>query len=206
MKSIICRLQNTVRNLTPNEGENPTGIWRASAFRFTEETGEKIQMPRTENPYLYIVLDGTLRLYTPSGIMDYIPGQYSISKIDTPLSGTVLSFSDSRDFLSLSLKFTVNDVISSVLELDDDLTEKIVGEKMEENLSTAADQAVLQSVQKLFSAMQETVPSEFLRRAVMKEIIYYMYMLCGSCGRQLLQSVVNITQAEKSFCTDWSTA
>ena len=48
-------------------------------------------MPRAENPYLYIVAAGTLRLYTPSGIVDYIEGQYSHSRIDTPLHGTVLA-------------------------------------------------------------------------------------------------------------------
>lgn len=82
-------------------------------------------MPNTENPYLYIVLDGMLRLYTPSGIMDYVEGQYSISQIDTPLSGTVLTFSSRQDFLALSVEFTVFDIITAVLGLDNDLTEKI---------------------------------------------------------------------------------
>lgn len=55
-------------------------------------------MPQTERPYFYIVLDGTLRLHTPSGMTDYMAGQYSVSKIDAPLRGTVLSFLDRQDF------------------------------------------------------------------------------------------------------------
>lgn len=34
-------------------------------------------MPQTENFYIYTVLDGSIRLFTPSGIMDYVPGQKS---------------------------------------------------------------------------------------------------------------------------------
>ena len=107
-------------------------------------------MPNTENPYLYIVLDGMLRLYTPSGIMDYMAGQYSVSKIDTPLSGTVLSFSKQQDFLSLSVEFTANEVIAAVLNLDSDLTEKIMNESMEEQAMRISDRAVIWSVSRLF--------------------------------------------------------
>lgn len=87
-------------------------------------------MPSVENPYLYIVIDGMMRLYTPSGIMDYMAGQYSVSKIDTPLNGTVLKFSERQDFLALSVEFTINDVITTVLDLDNDLIENVMNEKM----------------------------------------------------------------------------
>lgn len=55
--------------------------------------------------------NGMLRLYTPSGIMDYMAGQYSISRIDTPLKGKVLTLSEQKDFLALSVEFTVHEVI-----------------------------------------------------------------------------------------------
>ncbi len=107
-------------------------------------------MPKTENPYLYIVVDGTLRLYTPSGIMDYMKGQYSISKIDTPLSGSVLTFSPQKSFLALSVEFTVNDVISCALNLDNDLRNRIMGQNMEEQEMSASDGAVIESIYRLF--------------------------------------------------------
>lgn len=151
-------------------------------------------MPQTDNPYLYIILDGSLRLYTPSGIMDYISGQYSISKIDTPLSGTVLTFSKYRDFLALSAEFTVNEVITAVLDLDNTLTEKITGGKLNEDTMAQSDKAVIESVYRLFSVMTRTIPSEFMRKNIMREIIYYI--LCGSCGKQFLQSITNIAQAD----------
>lgn len=129
-------------------------------------------MPQTENPYLYIVLDGTHRLYTPSGIMDYMAGQYSVSKIDTPLSGTVLTFSKQQDFLALAVEFAPNDVITEVL----------------------------QSVYRIFSVMGKALPSEFIRKNGMREVIYYT--LCGSCGRQFLKSIVNIGKADEIYAAN----
>ena len=194
MKAMLKKLQEEIRSISLAEGANQTGIPFVTAHRFT---AEKIQMPNTENPYLYIVLDGMLRLYTPSGIMDYMAGQYSVSKIDTPLSGTVLSFSKQQDFLSLSVEFTANEVIAAVLNLDSDLTEKIMNESMEEQAMHISDRAVIWSVSRLFPIMGSMVPSEFLRKNIMQEVIYYI--LCGSCGRQLLQSIVNISKADEMY-------
>lgn len=50
-------MQEEVRGSVSGEGGYETGISGVSAWRFT--TG-KIQMPQTENPYLYLVLDGML--------------------------------------------------------------------------------------------------------------------------------------------------
>lgn len=86
------KLQHKIRALPLREGSSQTGIPGITAYQFTTD---KIEMPQTETPYLYIVLDGVLRLHTPSGIMDYMAGQYSISKIDTPMYGSILTFSGS---------------------------------------------------------------------------------------------------------------
>lgn len=121
------RLRAAIRSLPLEEGGNGTGIPCVTAYLFT--TG-KIPMPQTENPYLYIVLDGMLRLYTPSGIMDYMAGQYSVSKIDTPSAGSVLAFSERQDFLALAVAFIPSDVIAEVLELDNGLLGRILGENL----------------------------------------------------------------------------
>ena len=123
MENIIKELQNELRTRFFMDGENHPKISAVKVYRFTDE---RIEMPQTDNPYLYIVLDGMLRLYTQSGIMDYMAGQYSVSKIDTPLSGTVLAFSDQQDFLAISIEFFPNDVIQTILELDNELTERIM--------------------------------------------------------------------------------
>ena len=129
MNEILSKLQFEIRTIFLTEIGSQANISSMTVYRFTDE---KIDMPQKENPYLYIVLDGTLRLHTPSGIMDYMAGQYSISKIDTPLYGTVVSFSEHQDFLAIALDITINEVIASVLDLDNALTEKIMREAIPE--------------------------------------------------------------------------
>lgn len=187
-------MRNEIRKLSLKNGCNETGIPFVTVYRFTEE---KVRMPLLENPYLYIVLDGMLRLHTPSGIMDYMAGQYSVSKIDTPLMGTVLNFSEQQDFLALAVEFTVNDVITTILSLDNDLTEKIMSEQMEGSKMAMSDKAVTESVYRLFSGIHRTIPSEFMRKNILREVIYDI--LCGSCGKQFIQSIVNIGQADEIY-------
>lgn len=191
MNTVLQKTQDAVRAFLLKEGANDTGVPSVKAWLFRNRT---IQMPETENPYIYIVLDGILRLYTPSGIMDYTAGQYSVSQIDTPLSGTVLTFSGHRDFSALSVEFTSCDVISSVLELDNGLTQRIMSGNMTEQEITSSDCAVTETVYRLLSAMKHTVSSDFLRKSIMREVIYHI--LCGSCGKQLIQSIANVGTAD----------
>lgn len=190
-------MKNTINELRTRffmDGENLPKIPYVKVYRFTDK---RIKMPQTDNPYLYIVLDGTLRLYTPSGIMDYMAGQYSISKIDTPLFGTVLVFSDQQDFLAVSVEFFPSDVIQTILALDNTLTERIMSGQLSEQEMVLSDSAVLQSVGRLFSVMNQAVNSEFIRKNIMQEIIYYV--LCGSCGKQFIQSIANTQQAYEIY-------
>ena len=195
MENIIKELQNELRTRFFMDGENHPKISAVKVYRFTDE---RIEMPQTDNPYLYIVLDGMLRLYTTSGIMDYMAGQYSVSKIDNTLSGTVLAFSEQQDFLAISIEFFPSDIIHTILQLENELTERIMSEQLSEQEMTLSDSEVIQSVSRLFSVMNhQTVPSEFIRKNIMQEITYYV--LCGSCGKQFIQSIAGIGQAEKIY-------
>lgn len=194
MKSILSKWRRELRSLCPAEGSHPAGPSLLTAWRFTSR---KIRMPQTENPYLYLVLDGVLRLHTPSGMLDYIAGQYSVSKIDTPLSGTVEFFSDQGDFLALALEFTASDVIACILDMDDDLTARILHASLTQREMRIADGAVISSVYRLFCAMQRTLPSAFLQKNILREILYFV--LRGSCGKQLLQNITGLCNAEEIY-------
>lgn len=163
-------------------------------YRFFDR---RINMPRSETPYLYMVIDGALRLYTPSGIMDYMAGQYSVSKIDTPLYGTIVSFSETNDFYAVSLDIDVNDVIDSVLDLDNELTAKIVEETFSEQEKDFADHAVIEAVYRLVSAMKRPLASKYICKNMRREIIYYV--LCGSCGKPFLQSITNMQEVDQIY-------
>lgn len=194
MTGSIYDLRNMVRAFSLIDGKNKTKFPYLTFYRFTEK---KIEMPRIENFYIYVVLDGSLRLYTPSGILDYIAGQYSISKIDTPTSGHVLTFSEQMDFLALAMEFTLNDVLSVVLDLDGDLTEQIINSKVENSVMSLSDSNVIASICKLIAIMNEPVAHTFMGKHLKREIIFYI--LCGSCGSQFLQSIINIQQAGEIY-------
>lgn len=194
MDKILSKLGLEIRNMFRTGSSGQAEVSFMTAYRFSNT---KVNMPQAENPYLYLVIDGALRLYTPSGIMDYMAGQYSISKIDTPLYGTVLSFSEQNDFLALALELASNEVIAAVLDLGSELTEKIMKETISEQETFWADRAVVGSVYRLLVTMQQPLASDYIRRNIMREIIYYV--LCGSCGKQFLQAITNIQNIDEIY-------
>ena len=192
---MLKQLQRAVRALVREEGANPTGAGAVTAWRFT---GGRIRMPEGEGLFLYLVLDGALRLHTPSGMLDYAPGQYSLSRVDTPLSATVLTPSAQGDFLALSIELSAHAVIETVLALDDALTGQVMAGQREEAAMVQADRALLEAVYRLLSAMDKpALHSQFLQGTMLQEVIYYL--LCGSCGRQLVESLARVGQADEIY-------
>lgn len=164
-----------------------------TVYRFVSK---QISMP-DKNLYIYIVADGSLRLHTPSGIMDYAAGQYSVSAIDTPFSGEVLAFSEHDDFVSLSIEITPDEVISVILETDGDLIEKILRSKLPDGLLSQADKQVVDSAIRLLGLSGKKEFLAFMGNQLKREIIFYT--LCGSCGKQFIQSIVNISGADDIY-------
>ena len=188
--SELQHLFQQVRSYSLKPGENPTPFPPLTLWYFT---GRDVQMPQERELYLYLILDGTLHLHTPSGMLDYIAGQYSISKIDTPTSGRALLPSLSGDFLALSLDPTGNDVISVVLELEKELIDAISRSSLPTPVKETADRSVLPALSRLLQSLDSPVQLSFLGRSICREVIFQM--LCGSCGQQFLQSVTGVQQA-----------
>lgn len=160
-------------------------------------TSEKIPMPEKISPYIYIIADGSMRLHTPSGIMDYIAGQYSISAIDTPFYGEVLNFSEVGDFTSLAIEISVNEIISVMLEIDGDLTDKILNGKLPEGVMSCSDEKVVASAIRLLELSDVPEFFPFMANQIKREIIFHV--LCGSCGDRFIQSVINISRANDIY-------
>lgn len=150
----------------------------------------EITMPQTKKPYVYFFLDGEARLYTPSGIMDYAAGQYSVSAIDTPERSYVVAFSQQNDFLSASVNFTANEVLSVVMELDDDLVNAILNEKLDGLFLSEQDNKVFECLERLLDTVREPIAQNFLGKQIHKEMIFHI--LCGSCGKHFIQSVTKM--------------
>lgn len=115
MNNTLTLFREIARAMELSIGCTATAISYMKLYRYDQET---IPMPETDTPYLYLGLDGSMRLYTPSGMMDYIAGQYSVSAVYTPNSAKVLTFSEQQDFLALSVAFTLEDVLSVMLDLE----------------------------------------------------------------------------------------
>ena len=190
-------LSSIIHRLTPEslpEGCSETGISYLKMYRFL---GETIAMPQMETPYIYILLDGAVRFYTPSGILDYVAGQYSVSEIDTPMSGHVLGRSARSDVLALSVSFTLHDVVSVVLDLEGNLAEQIVRGEIAEEDKSRADEQVLSVTDRILAMRGDAVQLAYMAKHLREEMIFYI--LCGSCGQQFLQSVIRIQQADEIY-------
>lgn len=194
MQNLTHQISGTLRKLKYSENCCQTIVPYLCAHRFT---ASKISMPQTNNPYLYIVVSGSMRLHTPSGIMDYVQGQYSVSAIDTPLSAQVLTFSEKKDFLALSVEFTLDEVISIVLDLEGNFAERIINSQISSQTMLNSDMSVIQASEKLLSAIKNQELLPFMSAHLKREILFNV--LCGSCGRQFLQRIINIQQAGEIY-------
>ncbi|MBQ8824128.1 MAG: helix-turn-helix domain-containing protein [Ruminococcus sp.] len=193
MSKQISELIKVIRSAHFSEEFNQTSVPYMTVYHFTDDI---IKMPQIDTSYIYLIVDGSMRLYTPSGIMDYIAGQYSVSKIDTPLSGKVLTFSEKADFLALSIEFTFDDVISVVLDIEGDLIEKIMNSKLSDEITTSADRNIIETITKLF-VINNSYQLAFMANHLKREIIFYV--LCSSCGKSFLQGIINISQSDEIY-------
>ena len=166
-------------------------------YRYADKV---VPLPQTQAPYVYFVLDGELRLYTPGGIMDYVAGQYSVSAIDTPERGYVLRFSEQQDFLSASVAFTANDVMNIITALDDDLIAHILSDGLDETFQSSQDRWVLSCLERLLDILEEPLTAKFLCEQIRKELLFHL--LCGSCGKAFIQSITKLKSAGEIYAAN----
>ena len=74
-KELTCNL----RSLNLTQGVNITAVSYLDIYCFFD--GD-IKLPELNKPYVFYIADGSIRLHTPSGILDYVSGQYWVSTID----------------------------------------------------------------------------------------------------------------------------
>lgn len=197
MQNSLQNLADAIRMRIHSDGCHATAIPALSLHRYTQTA---IRMPEAGPPYLYLLAAGSMRLHTPSGMMDYVAGQYSVSAIDTPSSGHVLAFSEEDDFLALSIRFTLDDVISVVLDMDGDLPEQIIGGRIADQPMEAADRRLLDAAVQMLSILDEPIQRAYMGQHIQREMIFQA--LCGSCGKQFLQSMVSIRAAEEIYAAN----
>ncbi|MDO4556832.1 MAG: AraC family transcriptional regulator [Lachnospiraceae bacterium] len=194
MQNSLKKIMAFVRSMELLDGYNATPLSYLSVYR----TESKIlQMPPDNMPYLFVVLDGSMHLYTPSGILDYVAGQYSVSSIDTPSKGNVLAFSENQDFCAFSISFNLNEVHEVMMEIDGGLAKQILDDAVPAKIMEQADKSVIDSIHSLLSNLDNTIQRDFMGRHIKREIIFQI--LCGPSGKHFLQSIVQIQQSGEIY-------
>ena len=164
---------------------------------FRSAADGSVPMPSSSAFYLYFVLAGELRLYTPGGILDYIAGQYAVSAIDTPERGYILALSQQQDFLAAAVDFTANDVISVLLALDDALMTQIMEDRLDAAFKETQDACVLSCLERMLDALREPLSMQFLCEQIRTEMLFHV--LCGSCGKAFVQSITRLRSAREIY-------
>ena len=176
---------------------NKAGSIQIPFMNLFVSSDKEISMPQTQTTYIYFVLAGELRLYTPSGIMDYVARQYSVSAIDTPQRGYVLAFSKQHDFLAASVEFSANDMMNVVMSLDDELITHILVDGLDEKLKAKHDYCVLSCLERMLDTVDEPLSMKFLCEQIKIEMIFHV--LCGSCGKAFIQSMTKLKSAGEIY-------
>lgn len=184
MQTKVNTLRKLLQNYSLKQGDHDTAIKYLKAYRYNDKN---IDFSSGLSHSLFYAVDGTIRLFTPSGILDYVSGQYSILIIDMPFSGQVISQSSHRDLLALSVEFIVSEVLSVLISFDGNLAQQILDDKLSTMFKERADRNVTDCLLKLIALLDDKQSLEFMSNHIKREIIFNV--LCGSYGTRFLQSI-----------------
>ena len=179
------------------EGRNRTAIPYIDIHRHsTAEVG----MPDTPNPFVWVVVDGVMRLRSDDDFEDFHAGRFLAPPISKPVSAQALSVSEESPFLALSIVFCVEDVISVMLDIDGDLPERLSDAR---NLpGTGEPGRLLAIVFRLLEMSGKPDQLAFMLRHLKRELIFEI--LLSRCGKPFIERTVNIRQSgDIYFINSW---
>lgn len=187
MREKIHALYESVAPYLSQEGKNATPVSYINVCRFTQR---EVVLPNTTDPYLFVVVNGTLRLHSACGISDYEPGQYFASAITSPETGEFLSDSTPAPFIALLIELSVDDVISVILDIDGDLPERLFSDPALPVLPHA-DEKLTDLIIRLLGMTQTEL--SFMGKHLRREMIFDL--ITGPYGRPFMQQMIAIGQA-----------
>lgn len=183
------QLSNNLCSLHLAKGNNKTAVSYLNIYCYDDD---KIELPDLNIPYIYYIADGSVRLHTPSGILDYVSGQYSLSTVDMPFNGQLIALSEFNDFLALSITFTADEVFSVLMSFDGDLAQQIADNKLSVAFMERADKNVTDCLVRLTALLNDSQSLQFMASHIKRELLFNV--LCGSCGNGFLQSIIGTNQ------------
>lgn len=154
-------------------------------LRFFSSKDKEILLPQIKLPYIYIILEGSIQLHNPEETVKYNVGDYFISSITTASKGSL----SGNKFSAITISFLPDEVISVLLELDNEFLDKIFNEASTENNLTK----ILNSLEKLLNVENNS----FLSGHFKKEIIFYL--LTSRYGKIFIQNIFNLKDVGKIY-------
>ncbi|ANY66199.1 hypothetical protein BBD42_06775 [Paenibacillus sp. BIHB 4019] len=197
MGNEIENLYSSVNRFAITDGINRTIVPYLEIHSYREQD---IIIPDTPNPFIYLVVNGTMRLHFATGVSDYAPGQYLISAIDSPKSGMALSASQSSPFLALYIEFSVDDIVSVMLDMEADFMGKIFEKEMASKIQPHDDYKLLDVIMRLLNINEKPDEMAFMTKHLKREII--LNLITGPYGKTFAQSIVKIQQAGDIYYTN----
>lgn len=182
-------LNHNLRLLRLAQGINKTAVSYLDIYRCFD--GE-IKLPELNKPYIFYIANGSIRLHTPSEILDYVSGQYSVSTIDMPFNGQVIVLSENNDFLALSIEFTVDEVFSVLISFGGNLAQQITNNTLSAAFKEQADKNITDCLVRLTALLNHNQALEFMAAHIKRELLFNV--LYGTSGNRFLQSIIGTNQ------------
>ncbi|MFG3151442.1 helix-turn-helix domain-containing protein [Streptomyces sp. NPDC048219] len=189
MDDSLNHLREAVRKHAACEGPNPTGIPGVTAYR---HTGKAASLPTTLNPSLYLVADGVVRIDYRDQPVEVLPGRFVIGEMDTPLAGWCPSATLTVPTLALAIEFSLDEVMSVLLDIDSDLP-KSVFHSADGEPSGQDDARLLDGITRLLRADEAEHSLPFMVKHLKREIIFYV--ITGPRGKRFVTTIASIQRA-----------
>jgi len=190
MTGKLQNLRSILQQLSLAEGCNPTGIPYITAHRHALAD---VSIPDTPTPFVYLVVDGVMRLHTEAGLKYHSVGQYFVSAIDSPASALALDASPETPFLAVSAEFCVEDIIGVMLDIDGDFPERLLA--TDSNTATAphGTSKILDIIIRLLDMRGKADELAFMLKHLKRELIFDVIM--GPHGKEFIENTINIQQS-----------
>lgn len=197
MSNKLFELCSSIKPLAVSEGQNNTPIPYLTVHRHTEKD---ITIPDTPNPFIYFIVDGTMRLHCTAGVVVYTPGQFFVSAFYNTISGEAVSVSPESPFIALSMEFRVDDVVAVMLDIDGDFPERLFDDDSPTNTTPQQSPQLLDAILRLVQMSSKPDELSFMMKHLKREIIFDV--IVGPHGKQFVQSIVNIQQTGDIYYTN----
>lgn len=192
MKSALNALLALIYPYKLKEGWIGTNIPGLTIYNSSHS---RINLPNPNDMYFYIIVSGAIRIYTPSGIMDYVAGQYSISNIDMPQMGEKLD--EKSNLIMLIWKFSREDVFSVIREFNQQSIDKIIEKRLPQKTVSFSSKNIIKLLCRTLELSCEYPQCDFLMKQLKKELIFYL--LTGEKGKELIQCATRLDQAKSLY-------